>query len=118
MHISAKETKASREKAYTELLKSAGITSEKRIAKILKVDDIDSLEMGEDGNFKDADKLTERIKNEWAEFITTTETKGAETSTPPKNNGGSAMTKDDIMAIKDAGERQKAIIENHELFGI
>lgn len=115
--ISAKETKASREKAYTELLKSAGV-SEKRIATILKVTDVDSLEMGEDGKFKDADKLTEDIKNEWAEFITTTETKGAETSTPPKNNGGSSMTKDEIMAIKDAGERQKAIADNHELFGI
>lgn len=114
--ISAKETKASREKAYTELLKSAGV-SEKRIATILKVTDVDSLEMGDDGKFKDADKLTEEIKNEWADFITKTETKGADTSTPPKNNGGSAMTKDEIMAIKDAGERQKAMIENHELFG-
>ena len=114
--ISAKETKASREKAYTELLKSAGV-SEKRIATILKVTDVNSLEMGDDGKFKDADKLTENIKNEWADFITTTETQGAQTPTPPTNNGGK-MTKADIMKIKDTSERQKAIAQNHELFGI
>lgn len=114
--ISAKETRATRENAYTELLKQAGI-SEKRLATVLKVSDIDSLEM-EDGKFKDADKLIEGIKEEWADFITTTETKGAKTSTPPTNNGGSAMTKEEIMAIKDTTERQQAIAQNHELFGI
>jgi hypothetical protein len=28
------------------------------------------------------------------------------------------MTKDEIMAIKDTTERQQAIAQNHELFGI
>lgn len=115
--ITAKETKATRSNAYKELLKQAGI-SEKRLDTVLKVSDIDSLEMGEDGKFKDSDKILENIKNEWADFITTTETKGAETSTPPSNNGGGKMTKADIMKIKDTSERQKAIAQNHELFGI
>lgn len=115
--ITAKETKATRSNAYKELLKQAGI-SEKRLDTVLKVSDIDSLEMGEDGKFKDSDKILESIKNEWADFITTTETKGAETSTPPSNNGGGKMTKADIMKIKDTSERQKAIAENRELFGI
>lgn len=115
--ITAKESKAARSNAYKELLKQAGV-SEKRLDAVLKVSDIDSLEMGEDGKFKDSDKILEGIKNEWADFITTTETKGAETSTPPSNNGGGKMTKADIMKIKDTSERQKAIAENHELFGI
>lgn len=115
--ISAKETKATRDNAYKELLKQAGI-SEKRIDAVLKVSDVASLEMGEDGKFKDSDKILENIKNEWADFITTTETQGAETSTPPSNNGGGKMTKADIMKIKDTSERQKAIAQNHELFGI
>lgn len=114
--ISAKETKATRSNAYKELLKEAGV-SEKRLEAILKVSDIDSLELGDDGKFKDADKLIEGIKEEWADFITTTETKGADTKTPPSNTGGGKMTKDDIMKIKDTSERQKAIAENHELFG-
>lgn len=115
--ITAKESKAARSNAYKELLKQAGV-SEKRLDAVLKVSDVDSLEMGEDGKFKDSDKILENIKNEWADFITTTETKGAETSTPPSNNGGGKMTKADIMKIKDTSERQKAIADNHELFGI
>lgn len=115
--ITAKESKATRSNAYKELLKQAGI-SEKRLDAVLRVSDIDSLEMGEDGKFKDSDKILEGIKNEWADFITTTETKGAETSTPPSNIGGGKMTKAEIMKIKDTSERQKAIAENHELFGI
>lgn len=115
--ISAKETKATRDSAYKELLKSAGV-SEKRLDAILKVTDVSSLEMGEDGKFKDSDKILENIKNEWADFITTKETHGAETATPPGNTGGGKMSKADIMKIKDTSERQKAIAENHELFGI
>lgn len=114
--ITAKETKATRSNAYKELLKQAGI-SEKRLDAVLKVSDVDSLEMGEDGKFKDSEKILEGIKTEWADFITTTETRGAKTSTPPTNNGGGKMTKEEIMKIEDDGERQKAIAENHELFG-
>ena len=114
--ITAKETKATRSNAYKELLKQAGI-SEKRLDAVLKVSDVDSLEMGEDGKFKDSEKILEGIKTEWADFITTTETRGAKTATPPKNNGGGKMTKADIMKIEDDGERQRAIAENHELFG-
>ena len=115
--ITAKETKATRTNAYKELLKDAGI-SEKRLDAIIKVTDLDSLEMDKEGKFKDSDKLIENIKNEWADFIATQETHGASTATPPSNNGGGKMAKADIMKIKDAGERQKAIAENHELFGI
>ena len=114
--ITAKETKATRSNAYKELLKQAGI-SEKRLDAVLKVSDVDSLEMGEDGKFKDSEKILEGIKKEWADFITTTETRGAKTPTPPTNNGGGKMTKEEIMKIEDDGERQKAIAENHELFG-
>lgn len=115
--ISAKESKATRDNAYKELLKQAGV-SEKRLDAVLKVSDVASLEMGEDGKFKDSDKILENIKTEWADFITTKETHGADTATPPTNNGGGKMTKADIMKIKDTSERQKAIAENHELFGI
>lgn len=113
--ISAKETKATRSNAYKALLKEAGV-SEKRLDAVLKVSDIDSLEMDEDGKFKDSEKLINNIKEEWADFITTTETRGAKTATPPKTTSVK-MTKDEIMKIEDDGERQKAIAENHELFG-
>ena len=114
--ISAKETKATKDSAYKELLKKAGV-SEKRLDAILKVTDVASLEMGDDGKFKDESKILENIKSEWADFITTKETHGANTATPPTNKGGETMTKEEIMKIKDTSERQKAIADNHELFG-
>lgn len=113
--VSAKESKATREIAYKKLLKEAGV-SEKRIDAVLKVSDIDSLEMADDGSFKDSDKILENIKEEWSDFITTTEIRGARTANPPKNTNVK-MTKEEIMKIEDDGERQKAIAENHELFG-
>lgn len=37
-------------------------------------------------------------------------------TTPPAGSGTKQITKDDIMAVKDAGERQRLIIANPELF--
>lgn len=113
--IATKEAKANKEKLYSELLKECGI-SEKRINAILKVTELDSMEVDENGKLKDAKDLTKSIKEEWADFITKTEPKGADVATPPKGNG-KTTTKEEIMKIKDAGERQKAIAENRELFG-
>lgn len=111
-----KSKAAKREKAYRELLKDAGV-SEKRIDAVIKVSDLNNLEFDEEGNLKDSDKLTESIKSEWSDFIVSKGVKGVDTATPPKNIGGK-MTKDEIMKIADTTERQKAMAENHELFGI
>jgi len=113
-----KETRATKTSAYKALLKEIGI-SEKRIEAVLKVSDIDSIELDKDGKLKNADKLKESIKAEWSDFIQSTSTQGARTSTPPDNNGGkSTKTKEEIMAIKDPVARQKAIVENPEAFGL
>lgn len=112
---SAKETRAAKETAYRSLLRDVGI-SDKRISSVMKVSDIDSVELTKDGTIKGAEKLTEGIKTEWADFIATTETKGAATATPPANTGSGTMTKEDIMKIKDPVARQTAIAENLELF--
>lgn len=82
----AKETKKAKENAYRELLKAAGV-SEKRIPAILKVTDLNSVEL-EGDKVKDADKLTETVKTDWADFIESSETSGADTKTPPANNTG------------------------------
>ena len=81
----AKELHTAKEAAYQELLKTAGV-SEKRLAAVLRVSDIDNLELEDDGTVKDADKLMEGIKSEWADFIVSQETKGADTATPAANN--------------------------------
>lgn len=115
--VSEKDKKATKTEAYKALLKEAGV-SDKRIGSVVKVADIGAIELDEDGKVKDADKILESIRDEWSDFIETESKKGAKTENPPKNNGGTAMTKEQILAIKDTSERQRAMAENHELFGI
>ena len=91
--ISAKETTRAKQAAYREVLKAAGV-SEKRIDSIIKVSDIDSVELDESGKIKEAEKLTESIKNEWADFIVSTNTQGANTATPPTNSKKSFSRED------------------------
>ena len=101
----AKETRQAKEAAYREFLKTVGV-SEKRIPAIMKVTDLDSIEMDGD-KFKDADKLTETVKTEWADFIETSNTNGANTNTPPANNNNnngedpSKMTMDQYIAYRN-----------------
>lgn len=113
-----REARAAKEKAYRELLKQAGV-NDKRLDAVLRVSDVDGVELDEKGAIKDADKLTGSIKSEWSDFIQTTTTQGANTATPPANGGSSAMTKADIYKKDDHGrylmsaaERQKALMEN------
>ena len=88
-NVTEKETKAAKKEAYTALLKEAGV-SDKRIGAVLKVSDIDALKLDKEGKLVDADKLTEAIKTEWADFIVTTHEKGANTAKPPDDRTYSA----------------------------
>lgn len=112
---SKKETRAAKETAYRALLKEAGI-SEKRIDAVLKVSDVDGVELDSKGVIKGADKLTEAIKTEWADFIPVTRTEGAQTATPPTNTGSGTMTREEIFKITDPAKCQEAIEANMELF--
>lgn len=106
-----------KEAAYKKMLEDSGVSS-KVINLALKAskETIDNLKIGADGKLEDATEVEKGIKEAYADYITTETTQGANVSNPP---GGEPrkMTKKEIMEIKDAGERQKAIAENHELFG-
>jgi hypothetical protein len=115
--LSAKETRTAKEKAFTDVLKGLNI-SDKWHARIIRGEDFGAIELNKDGTIKGADKLTERIKEEWGDTIGTQVEKGYNTPNPPANNGGKTMTKADILAITDTSERQKAMKEHAELFGI
>lgn len=112
----AKADNLAKEQAYKELLKEAGI-AEKRIPAIMKVTDLKDITLTKEGKLKDADKLTEGIKEEWSDFVVSEQKQGAKTATPPSGSHSGSMTKEEIMKIKDTSERQKAMAENHELFG-
>lgn len=85
--IETKAAKTAKETAYKKLLMDAGV-SEKRVGAVLKVTDLGSVKMNEDGSIQDADKITESVKTEWADFIETKQSRGAEVAQPPANNGG------------------------------
>lgn len=113
--IDAKATKATKEDAYKALLKECGV-ADKRIASVLKVSDIDGIELDENGKIKDSETLKKSITKEWEDFIPKDlGAKGADTAKPLTNTGGK-MTKEQILAITDTAERQKAMYENRELF--
>lgn len=111
-----KDTHAAKEAKFRELLKSAGVL-DKYADRVVRLsgEDIDKLELDDKGEVKDAKKHTDSLKADWSDFVGTTTTTGAKVDNPPTNTG-SKMTKDQIFAIKDAGERQAAIAANADLF--
>ena len=114
--VTAKQTKAAKEAAAKAYFEAKNITGANlSIAMRGARDEINSIELDENGKIKDAKALDDLVAGEYAGLIVSTSTKGAKTATPPANNGG-GMTKEQIFAIKDAGERQKAIAEHLDLF--
>lgn len=113
-----KDTHAAKEAKFRELLKTAGVL-DKYADRVVRLsgEDIDKLELDEKGNVKDAKKHTDNLKADWGDFVATTTTTGAMVDTPPTNTG-SKMTKEQIINIKDASERQAAIAANPEAFGL
>ena len=90
--VKAKSIAADKAKLYRELLTKAGIP-EKRHDAILRVTDLDSIKLGEDGKISNSKELSESIDSEWADFKVTEEKKGAKTPNPPDNNGGNTFEK-------------------------
>lgn len=117
--IIARDTKAAKEKAFRDILKDLNV-SEKGVTLALKYQNFDSIELEDNGKIKGASDLRKSLKEDWGDYIVKSETKGADTATPPGGNGGSKgyKTKEEIMDIKDRSERQKAIADNPGLFGI
>lgn len=88
--VEKKAIVSSKTTAVTEILKKINV-SEKRIPAILKVTDLDSIELDKNGGVKNADDVEKKLKEDWADFIVTEQKHGAPTPTPPSNNGGNAF---------------------------
>lgn len=121
-NVDGEKVSAKKSEAYKKALKDAGI-SEKRIESVMRLakadGHIDAIEFDGD-NVKDADKISEKIKQAYGDYIETSTVVGASTANPPSNsNSGAKMTRAEIYAKDDKGryklsteERQKAIAEN------
>lgn len=120
--VTEKETKAAKETAVRAYYESKNITGKNlEIAMRGSRAEIDGIEIA-DGKIKDTTALDALIGGDFAGLVSTTTTKGANTATPPINNGGGKITKADIYKKDDKGkyvmttaERQKALAENPEL---
>lgn len=113
--VARKETRAKIEAEYRKLLAEEKIP-QKRLDAVIRLTELDGMKLDKDGHLQDTDKLREEIRKDWGEYVQETHERGAEVQTPP-TTGKPTRSKAEILAIKDAGERQKAIAENHELFG-
>ena len=99
--VTEKETKVAKEAAYRAILKDANL-SEKGIEKAVKYADWDKIELGEDGKLKGANDHIKAVREEWAEYVTTTTTTGAKTPNPPANNPAKNYTTADIKNMSAA----------------
>lgn len=120
--VEAKATKAAKERAARAYYESKGITGKALdIAVRGSHDEIEALELDGDA-IKDTAALDALISGTFSGLVTTTETRGASTATPPSGTGiGGIMTKADIYKKDDHGryllsaaERQQALIETHQ----
>jgi len=116
--VTAKETRAAKEAAARAYFTGKGITGANlEIAVRGATAEIEAAELDGD-KFKDTKALDELVGGTFKGLVVTTGTAGAGTAHPPANGGKATMTKEQIMAIKDTAQRQAAMLENHELFGI
>lgn len=121
--ITAKETKAAKEKAVRSYYESKGISGKNlEIAMRGSADEIKAVELDGD-KIKDTAAIDALIAGDFEGLVAHTETQGAPTATPPTNNGGKTkITKADIYKRDDKGryimstaERQKALAEHPKL---
>lgn len=115
--VEKEKSDTAKKSALQKIAKDAGL-SEAGIAKAVKYSDLSGIELDENGEVKDSKALLKSLREEWPEYIVKATKQGADTGNPPVGaSGKSYKTKEEIFAIKDTNERQKAIAENHELFG-
>ena len=105
-----------KQKAVGAYIESKGITGVNReIAMRALKDEINAAEL--DGEkLKDTAAIDALIGGDLKSLVVTQSKQGVPAANPPKN-GGAKPTREDIMKIKDPGERQRAIAQNLELFG-
>lgn len=113
--VESEKLSAAKTAAVKKALRAAGVQREAFETLLLGKVDLDKVTLDGDG-VKDPDALIKPLKESFADCFATTSTQGTPPSNPP-SGGKSAKTKEEILNIKDAGARQKAMIENHELFG-
>ena len=80
--VAAKDADRTKRSLYRKLLAETGVDP-KRLDAVMRVADLSKVEV-KDGAIQGAEELEKGIREDWADFIPTTSTQGAEPATPPK----------------------------------
>lgn len=117
--VAAKEEAAKKEAALTAAAKAKKY-SDDAIALILdsKQDYASRIQFGEDGKPTNAGDILAEIAADRPALVPKTTATHHTPATPPANEGAGKPTKEEIMAIKNTADRQRAIAENPEVFGL
>lgn len=84
--VAAEKKAADTASAYRkQVLEKAGVASQ-YMDDVMGVTKLDGIEMDDDGNIKDADKLAEAAKQKWASFVVKKRTDTEPPANPPKNS--------------------------------
>jgi hypothetical protein len=103
--VTAKETKAAKEKAARAYFEAKNITGNNlAIALRGAKDEISSIELDDKGNIKDSKTLDALVDGEFASLVVKSSARGANTATPPgSKSSGTPMTRADVYARDDKG---------------
>ena len=109
----AREDNAHRAALYRAALRTAGV-KENLHEQIVEMTNLSRLGV-KDGHLADEAAVIEDIRSKYEDFIPAKTTTGTLVENPPVS-GGAAMTREQIMGIRDAAARQRAIGANIGLF--
>lgn len=117
--VTAKESKAAKEKAVRAYFESKNITGANLdLAMRGCGEEMAALVMDGD-KIKDTKSLDALVDGTYKALVSTEHMQGANPATPPTNNGvKTGKTKEEIMAIRDPAVRQAEIAKNPEAFGL
>lgn len=114
--ITAKEAKAAKEKAVRAYFEGKNITGANlELAMRGCGEEMAAIELDGD-KIKDTKSLDALVAGTYKGLVSTSRTKGTDTSNPPGNTGAGTMTKEKIMGIKDRAERRAQIAAHMDLF--
>lgn len=114
----AKDSRTAKEAAYKKLLEESKVSA-KVIDNVLKVTNLDDIELDDKGQIKDAAEVKKKIESDWSGFIESTQTTGANVKNPPTNDGGTGSytsREEARKGVKSTAEMMKRIRENPQLY--
>ena len=111
--IASADERRRRTEAYGALLGECGIP-EKYRGRLTVLCDIDRISLDDEGKIVGAEEIAASVREDWSELIPAS---AVPVANPPMYRG-QAMTREQIMAIRDRDARRAAILENLELFQV